>query len=100
LTRPLHLTRSDPARNMARFYRLDVQPDLFGSWTLVCEWGRIGQAGRVCAIPYPTADDASAAFERQRRAKQRRGYVLAGESGDNSFVQCRVGQQTESRGRQ
>ena len=24
------LRRSDPARNMRRFYRLDIQPDLFG----------------------------------------------------------------------
>jgi len=26
----LTLTRRDPARNMHRYYRLDVQPDLFG----------------------------------------------------------------------
>ena len=38
----LHLRRVDPARNMRRFYRLDVQPDLFGGVLLVKEWGRIG----------------------------------------------------------
>jgi hypothetical protein len=27
--KPVHLRRIDPARNMHRFYRLDVQPDLF-----------------------------------------------------------------------
>ena len=26
----VHLRRVDPANNMHRFYRLDVQPDLFG----------------------------------------------------------------------
>lgn len=26
--KPVHLRRVDPARNMRRFYRLDVQPDL------------------------------------------------------------------------
>lgn len=26
----LTLHRIDPARNMARFYRLDIQPNLFG----------------------------------------------------------------------
>jgi predicted DNA-binding WGR domain protein len=26
----VHLRRVDPARNMHRFYRLDVQPNLFG----------------------------------------------------------------------
>jgi predicted DNA-binding WGR domain protein len=28
----VHLHRTDPARNMRRFYRLDVQPDLFGGF--------------------------------------------------------------------
>lgn len=32
------LYRIDPAKNMHRFYRLDVQPDLFGAWCLVREW--------------------------------------------------------------
>ncbi|MEY9607071.1 putative DNA-binding WGR domain protein [Bradyrhizobium japonicum] len=41
------LTRIDNSRNMSRFYRLDVQPTLFGGWSLVKEWGRIGRAGTV-----------------------------------------------------
>ena len=44
------LTRSDPARNMHRYYRLDVQHDLFGAWCLQREWGRIGQAGQGTAV--------------------------------------------------
>jgi predicted DNA-binding WGR domain protein len=31
---------------MRRFYRLDVQPDLFGGVLLVKEWGRIGAHAR------------------------------------------------------
>jgi predicted DNA-binding WGR domain protein len=27
---------------MRRFYRLDMQPDLFGGFLLVRQWGRIG----------------------------------------------------------
>jgi predicted DNA-binding WGR domain protein len=38
----VHLSRIDPARNMCRFYRLDVQPDLFGGFAVVKEWVRIG----------------------------------------------------------
>jgi len=41
------LYRVDAARNMNRFYRLDLQPDLFGLWLLVKEWGRIGQPGQT-----------------------------------------------------
>ncbi|MGH9696205.1 MAG: WGR domain-containing protein [Bryobacteraceae bacterium] len=29
-----------------------MQPDLFGNWCLVREWGRIGSAGLLCA-PQP-----------------------------------------------
>lgn len=69
------LMRTDHARNMCRYYRLDVQPDLFGAWCFVREWGRIGQAGQTRTVPYPTPDAAEAALLRQRRAKERRGYA-------------------------
>jgi predicted DNA-binding WGR domain protein len=35
----VELRRIDPAKNMRRFYRLDVQPDLFGGVLLMKEWG-------------------------------------------------------------
>jgi predicted DNA-binding WGR domain protein len=41
----VHLIRIDPARNMRRFYRLDVQPDLFSGFAVVKEWGRIARRG-------------------------------------------------------
>lgn len=69
------LTRKDATRNLYRFYRLDVQPDLFGDWCLVKGWGRIGCPGKVRFTPFPTAPEAQAALERQRRAKTQRGYV-------------------------
>jgi predicted DNA-binding WGR domain protein len=68
------LRRIDAGKNMARFYRLDVQPDLFGGWSFIREWGRIGRSGTVRAFPYPTEVEALAAFERQRQVKERRGY--------------------------
>jgi predicted DNA-binding WGR domain protein len=69
------LTRSDSARNMRRYYRLDVQPDLFGAWCCVREWGRIGQAGQTRSVPYPTPLEARAALDRQRHKKERKGYI-------------------------
>jgi predicted DNA-binding WGR domain protein len=71
------LMRADAARNMCRYYRLDVQPDLFGAWCFLREWGRIGQAGQTRTVPYPTPDAAEAALCRQRRAKERRGYIAS-----------------------
>ena len=67
----LRLIRRDPTRNMARFYTLDIQGNLFGEWSLVREWGRIGCAGQVRATPYHTSVEATAALDRQRQAKQR-----------------------------
>lgn len=71
----------DPTRNMSRFYRLDLQPDLFGAWGVIREWGRIGQAGRVRIDPYPTAEQAEDRLHRQQAVKQGRGYTLAYRSG-------------------
>ncbi len=68
------LYRIDPARNMRRFYRLDIQPDLFGQQCLICEWGRIGRGGQMRSVPYPTDDEALIAFNKQRATKERRGY--------------------------
>lgn len=40
----LQMRRIDPACNMRRFYRMSIQPDLFGGASLVREWGRKGTA--------------------------------------------------------
>jgi predicted DNA-binding WGR domain protein len=61
------LHRIDAVKNMRRFYRLDVQPDLFGQWCFIREWGRIGRAGQVRMVP--TAADAQDALARQQRVK-------------------------------
>ena len=70
------LTRCDPARNMARYYRLDVQPDLFGTWCCIREWGCIGsRIGQTRGTAFPTPQEAEAALDRQRGAKERKGYT-------------------------
>jgi predicted DNA-binding WGR domain protein len=71
----LMLFRTDPARNMCRFYHMAVQLDLFGAWCFVREWGRIGRAGQLLTIPFATEKEARAAFDQQRRTKARRGYI-------------------------
>lgn len=69
----VRLTRVDPAANMARFYRLDVQPSLFG-FSSVYEWGRIGRPGRLVIRVHETEAEALAAIEAKRRKKERGGY--------------------------
>jgi predicted DNA-binding WGR domain protein len=47
------LTRTDHARRMARFYVLDVQPDLSAHKCFIREWGRIAQPGQLRQRPLP-----------------------------------------------
>ncbi len=68
------LKRVDPARNMARFYTLSVEPSLFGDAALVRQWGRIGTSGRIKINLYETKTEAETAFIRLKTIKQRRGY--------------------------
>jgi predicted DNA-binding WGR domain protein len=71
----VHLRRIDSTRNMRRFYRLDVLPDLFGAVLLMKEWGRIGARGRVVAERYDTEALAAVAMQRQDERKRQRGYA-------------------------
>ena len=71
----VHLRRIDPTRNMRRFYRLDLQPDLFGGVLLMKAWGRIGARGRIVVEPYETEALAAAALQRHADRKRRRGYA-------------------------
>jgi predicted DNA-binding WGR domain protein len=75
LTRTLTLRRIDHIRNMARFYRLDVQPNLFGGVSLMKEWGRIGSRGRITAEHSDSEPNAADALRRQADRKRRRGYI-------------------------
>ena len=70
----IKLTRSDPARNMHRFYALQLTATLFGEWALVAEWGRIGSAGQVQERLFAAPELAAAALAQRQRAKMRRGY--------------------------
>jgi predicted DNA-binding WGR domain protein len=70
----IHLHRIDPARNMARFYRMSSTPSLFGDICVVREWGRIGRPGRIRIDLYKAAEEAMAAREALSRVKRQRGY--------------------------
>lgn len=75
MTSSVTLRFVEPDTRKWRFYHLEIQPDLFGQWCLIREWGRIGSKGQRLSTPFPSADKAEAALSRQRRRKERRGYV-------------------------
>ncbi|MGJ4972883.1 WGR domain-containing protein [Bradyrhizobium sp. HKCCYLRH1073] len=68
------LARIDNSSNVSRFYKLDVQPTLFGGWTLFREWGRIGRAGTVRAETYSSRGQADIALASNWVRKLKRGY--------------------------
>lgn len=74
-TRPVFLERIDPNVNMARYYRLSLEPSLFGDAALVIEWGRLGTRGRRRQRLFPAFDEAIENWRKIERAKRRKGYV-------------------------
>jgi predicted DNA-binding WGR domain protein len=68
------LHRIKTERNMARFYRVEVLPDLFGEIIVERRWGRIGGRGQCRSASYPSIPLAEAAASRLIGAKERRGY--------------------------
>jgi predicted DNA-binding WGR domain protein len=70
----VYLTRRDPARNLSRFYRMFIAPNLWGEWTLFREWGRIGSGGQVRRDVFANAGAALLAMQMIVRAKRQRGY--------------------------
>ena len=71
---PILLERLDARCNMARYYRLDVQPGLFADYGLVREWGRIGASGQQRTDWFASAEEAIRAQEKLAAAKRRKGY--------------------------
>ncbi len=71
----IYLTRVDASQNMARYYRMTVQPTLFGEWSVVREWGRLGRGGQVRVVPYPSDSEAADAMTTIEQQKVRRGYL-------------------------
>ncbi len=71
------LKRVDLSINMRRFYRMSVQPDLFGGACLVREWGRIGFRGRMLIDQHADEGGAVTALMKLAVTKTRRGYRAA-----------------------
>ena len=71
---PIYLERFDAGKNMARFYYLSIETDLFGVIVLVRRWGRIGRAGRQMTCAHRSLASAAREIEQRAIAKRRRGY--------------------------
>lgn len=72
---PVFLTRTDPGRNVARFYALSIEPTLFGGYAVQRTWGRLGTAGRSRSDFFDDIVSADASKAELARRKRKRAYV-------------------------
>jgi predicted DNA-binding WGR domain protein len=72
----VYLMRHDISLNMARFYEIEIDTDLFGEIVLRRRWGRIGTQGQGRMHVCRTEQDAQTLLGELQARKVRRGYRL------------------------
>ncbi|MCX7100960.1 MAG: WGR domain-containing protein [Methylobacter sp.] len=72
----VYLVHHDSLENMHRFYKMTVSPGIFGEWSLVREWGRIGSPGTVRKDWFSSPEDAKVAGSKIKTTKEKKGYQV------------------------
>ena len=70
----VYLEKHNLEQNQHRFYKLSVQPNLFGTYSLVKEWGRVGRDLHTQIEFYDKLESAQIALTLKKKAKLWRGY--------------------------
>jgi predicted DNA-binding WGR domain protein len=70
----LYFERRDASRNMARFYALSIERDLFGGVVLSRRWGRLSTRGRERQERFESERQALMRMLELCRIKRHRGY--------------------------
>jgi predicted DNA-binding WGR domain protein len=80
ITQPyrLYVERRDIGQNMAWFYAMSIEADLFGRVCLRRIWGRIGSNGQTIVQHFVCEEDAVQLFLQLLRRKRQRGYRPGG----------------------
>ena len=76
----LYIERTEPSKNMARYYAMAIEPTLFGDACLTRRWGRIGTGGQQMVHHFQSEEEAVRLFLEVLRRKRARGYKPAGRS--------------------
>lgn len=70
-----HFRKVQALCNMRRFYTVSLQPTLFGEWSLIRRWGRVGTRGRSLLNTYESEVRARIALDQAVGKRRKRGYV-------------------------
>ncbi|MBY5551749.1 WGR domain-containing protein [Rhizobium leguminosarum] len=70
----LYVERTDASKNMARYYAMSIEPNLFGEACLIRRWGRIGARGQRREHHFMREEEAVRLFLQLLRKRRSRGY--------------------------
>ncbi len=70
----MDLAKIDTTSNNAHFYRMEIMRGLFGDWSLIREWGRIGQHGQMRIDWFDDEAEAKDARFALQMQKAKKGY--------------------------
>ncbi|MHC2358558.1 putative DNA-binding WGR domain protein [Rhizobium leguminosarum] len=70
----LYIERADPAKNMARYYAMEIGQTMFGEPCLTRRWGRIGKLGQEKHHVFEREEEAVRLFLDLVKQKRARGY--------------------------
>ncbi len=71
----LYVERTDPAKNMARYYAMEIEQTMFGESCLTRRWGRIGKRGQEKQHVFEREEEAVLLFLDLLKQKRARGYL-------------------------
>ncbi len=74
----IRFERVVPEKNCHREYEIAITQDLFGEWTVIRCWGRVGGFRQRKTTCFPSRDDAVKLAGRVVRQRLSRGYRVAG----------------------
>ncbi len=70
----IYIERTEPTKNMARYYAMEISGSLFGEACLTRTWGRIGRRGQSKMEHFRSEHEAVDMFLDLMRQKRKRGY--------------------------
>lgn len=79
----MRLAKTDPIKNLHRFYEVDVQPNLFGGYSLMRYWGRIGTRGQIKIELHDDEKTAKLSYKKVYRSKIHRGYKSSNQNSNS-----------------
>jgi predicted DNA-binding WGR domain protein len=94
----LYVERIDAKKNMARYYAMSIEPNLFGEACLIRRWGRIGTVGQKREHHFAREEEAVSFCERDGRADTGRNHLFGKLKRLTDSRGCAMGQMLSSCG--